>query len=86
MKVAIPTPLHSYTGGRAEIEVQAAHGRALMEALEREFPGLPFRIVDEQGRIRPHIQIFRDGKLLHDLDASLRGAQRVTIVAALSGG
>ena len=58
-----------------------------MEALlERQYPGIRFRIVDEQGRSRPHIRFFVNGEAVRDLDHSVGATDRLVIVPALSGG
>lgn len=85
MKVQIPTPLRSYTQNR---EVEAA-GATLAEALadlERQFPGIRFRIVDEQDRMRPHIRFFVAGEQVFDLAQPLDDHDEIVIVQALSGG
>ena len=85
MKVVIPTPLRSYTGRR---EV-AADGETLAAALfdlDRQFPGLRFRVVDEQDRVRPHVRFFVNGQPVSDLSRPLRPTDSVVIVPALSGG
>lgn len=86
MRVHIPSPLYSYTNHSAEVEAQGETLAQLLQDLDRRFPGLRFRIVDEQGRIRQHIRFFVDGDLARDLDASVGGAGRVHILCALSGG
>ena len=86
MKVLIPTPLHSYTGGRSVAE---ASGETLDEAvrdLDRQYPGLRFRMIDEQDRIRPHIKVFLNGDQVFDLGARVRTSDDVAIVQAFSGG
>ena len=60
--------------------------RALLENLDHSFPGLRFRIIDEQDRIRPHSKLFVDGQQALDLSPALTGAGRVQILCALSGG
>ena len=85
MKVVIPTPLRSYTGRR---EV-AADGETLAAALfdlDRQFPGIRFRVVDEQDRVRPHVRFFVNGQAGSDLSRPLCSADAVVIVPALSGG
>jgi molybdopterin synthase sulfur carrier subunit len=85
MKVVIPTPLRSYTGQR---EV-AADGETLAAALfdlDRQFPGIRFRMVDEQDRVRPHIRFFVNGQAVSDLSRPLRADDAIVIVPALSGG
>ena len=54
--------------------------------LDARFPGLRFRIVDEQEAIRPHIKMFVDGELARRLDAPVAGSAELMIVGALSGG
>ena len=86
MRVHIPSPLYSYTAGRGEVEAEGATLAELLDDLDRSFPGLRFRIIDEQDRIRPHIKLFVDGQQALDLSPALAGASRVQILCALSGG
>jgi len=86
MQVLIPSPLHSYTGGVAQLACDGATLDALLRALDARFPGIRFRIIDEQGRIRPHLRIYADGRPLTALDAELAGTGELLIIAALSGG
>jgi molybdopterin synthase sulfur carrier subunit len=84
--VRIPTPLRSYTGDQ---KVVAADGTTLGEVLEdldRQFPGLRFRVVDEQGRLRKHVNVWLDGERCRELSAPLAGIAEVVIMQALSGG
>jgi molybdopterin synthase sulfur carrier subunit len=85
MRVTIPSPLLSYTGRR---EVEAA-GRTVDEVLrdlDRQFPGLRFRMIDEQDCIRPHMRVFIDANESRDLAAKLPAGATLHIVQALSGG
>jgi molybdopterin converting factor small subunit len=85
MRVVVPTHLRSYTASAAEVEAQGVTLADVLDDLDTRFPGLRFRVVDEQGRIRPHVKFFVDGEQVHALDAPVGGAP-VQIVAALSGG
>lgn len=85
MKVLIPSALHSYTGG-SMAEAQGATLRALLSDLDRQYPGMRFRMIDEQDRIRCHIRIFVNGGQVHDLSQPLAAPDEVVIVQALSGG
>ena len=58
MKVYVPTPLRMYTGKQSSVEAQGATLAELFNDLDRQFPGMRFRIVNEQERIREHIKIF----------------------------
>ncbi len=85
MKVIIPSPLLSYTRER---EVEAS-GRTLAEVvadLDRRYPGLRFRMIDEQDRLRPHLRLFVNGEQARDLGTPLGPGDEVQIVQALSGG
>lgn len=86
MKVHIPQPLLSYTGGATELEAAGESLAALLAELDRRHPGLRFRIVDEQDRIRPHVRFFVNRKRVRELDAVLREGDEVHILQALSGG
>ena len=84
--VRIPSPLHSYTGGRSQVELQADSIAGLSERLDALFPGIRFRIIDERDRIRRHIQFFVNGEMVRDLAHPLRPGDQVHIICALSGG
>ena len=58
MKVVLPTPLAEYTAHRREVEAEGATLAELLADLDRRFPGIRFRVIDEQDAIRPHIKIF----------------------------
>jgi sulfur-carrier protein len=85
MMVLIPSPLHSYTG-KAEVEAEGATLDELLRDLDRRHPGIRFRMVDEQDRMRPHVRFFVDGDQVFDLGQRLEAGQSVQIVQALSGG
>jgi molybdopterin converting factor small subunit len=85
MRVTIPSPLLSYTG-RREVSADGATLADLLQDLERQFPGIRFRMIDEQGRIRTHMRMFLGSSELHDVAAPLQPAATLHIVQALSGG
>lgn len=85
MRVLVPSHLASYTHGQREIESRGATLADVLADLDARFPGLRFRVVDEQDRVRPHIKFFVGGEQADTLDVPV-GDQQVQIVAALSGG
>lgn len=85
MKVLIPSPLLSYTGAK-EVEATGGTLAELLADLDRRYPGLRFRIVDEQDCMRPHMRFFVDGEQVFDLTHPLRPSDSVQLVQALSGG
>jgi len=86
MNVAIPSQLRDYTGGHAQVEARGATLAELLADLERRYPGMRFRMIDEQDRIRRHIKIFVNQEQARDLGAALDANDEVVIVGALSGG
>ena len=86
MKVRIPTPLHSYTAGRALVDAAGATLDAVTRDLDRQFPGIRFRMIDEQDRIRPHVKVFVNREQVMDLATPVDPADEIAIVQAFSGG
>ena len=85
MKILIPTPLRSYTNAR-EVDASGATLGDVLAELDRRYPGLRFRMIDEQDRMRPHIRFFVNGEQEFSLTRSLQPTDAIAIVQALSGG
>jgi len=85
VNVLIPSPLHSYTG-RAKVQADGTTLAALLADLDRRYPGIRFRMVDEQDRIRRHMRVFINGDQVFDLSRALQPGDEVIIVQALTGG
>jgi sulfur-carrier protein len=85
MRVTIASPLRSYTG-RREVTADGATVADVLRDLDRQFPGLRFRMVDEQDRIRQHMRLFLGSQEIRDLTTPLPPAATLHIVQALSGG
>ena len=86
MKVLLPTPLVEYTANRREVEAEGANLAELLADLDRRYPGIRFRMIDEQDAIRPHMRIFVNGEQVWRLDTPVQPSDRVQILQALSGG
>lgn len=85
MKILIPSALRSYTE-RGVTEANGETLAAVLADLDRRHPGIRFRMIDEQDRIRRHIRIFVNGEQVRDLAQPLERSDEVVIVQALSGG
>jgi molybdopterin converting factor small subunit len=85
MKVLIPSPLLSYTN-RQWVDGDGATLAELLTDLDRQYPGLRFRVIDEQDRMRGHMRFFVNGEQTFDLNHPLRPTDAVQLVQALSGG
>ena len=85
MKVLVPSALRSYTGA-SQVEAAGESLLGLFADLDHRYPGLRFRVVDEQQRLRPNMRIFVNGVGVRDLSHPLLPDDFVAIVMALSGG
>jgi molybdopterin synthase sulfur carrier subunit len=94
MRVHVPSALRRWTGGRDVIELPlAADARMtaaeVIQALAREYPGIRDRVLDEQGELRRHVNIFIDGenaRFAGGLGARVGAESEMWIHPALSGG
>ena len=85
MKVLIPGALQSYTRA-SPVEASGDTLAAMFADLDRLYPGLRFRVVDEQQRLRPNMRVFVNGVGVRDLGHALQPHDFVALVLALSGG
>jgi ThiS family. len=86
VNVRIPTPLRSYTAQRAVVEAVGATVGDVLIDLDRQFPGIRFRMVDEQGRVRQHMRVFVNEEPVREMRTVVAPTDEVTIMQALSGG
>ena len=86
MRVRVASVLFEYTSDRAEVEARGATLGAVLADLDRRHPGLRFRVVDEQDRVREHMSVFVSGRPTRDLGARVGPEDEIHILQALSGG
>ncbi len=86
MIVRIPSPLRSYTKEKGQVNINGKTVRELLANLDEKYPGIRFRMIDEQDRIRQHIKIFVNKEEVHELTDSINQTDSVQIICALSGG
>ena len=84
--VKIPSPLRSYTSGESNVEAEGATVRAVLADLDRRFPGIRFRMIDEQDGIRRHIRLFVNAEEVKGLTQTVWPGDAVHLICALSGG
>lgn len=86
MLVAIPSVLQSYTAGKRNVEASGATLGELLSDLDRRYPGIRFRMVNEADTLRPHIRVFVNREKVDDLGCAIAGNDEIVILQALSGG
>ncbi len=71
------------------LELAANTVTEVIEAVEQKYPGIKNYLVDDQGSLRKHVNVFIDGTLIKDrekLSDSITPNGEVYIMQALSGG
>jgi molybdopterin synthase sulfur carrier subunit len=87
--VRIPTPLRSITKGSAEVQARGETVADVVADLERQFPGLRERLIDDGGDLRRFINIYvneEDIRFLQGQKTGLKEGDQVSIVPAIAGG
>lgn len=84
--VKVASPLRSYTRGASSVPASGHTVAEVLADLERRFPGMRFRMIDEQERIRRHIRIFVNTRAVTQLDERVEQGDTVHLICALSGG
>ena len=89
IRVQIPGPLRSLTGGTDEVAVEAGDVGALIDALDAKHPGLRDRLCDPSGELRNYVRLFlndEDVRFLGGKKTALKPGDTVAIVPAIAGG
>jgi len=72
-----------------EIDIEANTVADVVQAADARWDGIADYVVDEQGRLRKHVNIFVDGELIYDketLSDKVNENSKIFIMQALSGG
>ena len=89
VKVRIPTPLRKLTHEQELVEVQPGTIGAAIAELQRQFPGIQDRLVDESGQVRRFVNVYvneEDIRFLQNQDTPLKDGDEVSIIPAIPGG
>jgi molybdopterin converting factor small subunit len=82
----VASPLRSYTDGKSVVEASGSTVREVLADLDRRYPGMRFRMVDEQDRVRPHIRLYVNTAPVEQLDKPIARGETLHLICALSGG
>jgi sulfur-carrier protein len=83
--ITLRAPLRARAGGDARHEFDGASVGEVLRELERRYPPITGWILDEQGRIRPHVNVFVNGERVRE-DAPLTPQDVVHVLPSISGG
>ena len=87
--VLLPGELHGRAGGRQSVRVEGATLRAVIDALEHEYPGLRFNLCHETGELRPFVNVFVNGvnvRYAQDLETPVPTGATIHILPSVAGG
>jgi molybdopterin synthase sulfur carrier subunit len=89
VRVRVPTILRGITGGSAEVEADGGTLQAVIEDLDRNYPGLAERVLDESGRLRRFVNVYvgeEDVRFAGGLATPTPDGTLVSIIPAVAGG
>jgi molybdopterin synthase sulfur carrier subunit len=89
VQVYVPYPLRELTKGQGTVDLQASDLASAIVELNRRFPGLAYRVLDDQGRLRRFVNVFVNDEVVSHLDpadVALHAGDVVTILPAVAGG
>ena len=87
--VSLPGALRAKVGNRAEVSIVGETVRDMIEALERDFPGLRFHLCYETGELRQYVNVFLNRvniRYLQGLDTPVSAGAIVHIFQSVAGG
>jgi molybdopterin converting factor small subunit len=87
--VRFPAVMKFYINNQTEFSVPAATAQELIDQIIEQYPSVKFHLVDRQGNLRRHFNMFVNGTHIRDLngmDTVLREEDRVILMASAAGG
>ena len=75
--VKLRAPLKDLAGGNREVAIDGGSVGEVLKELERQHPRIVGWVLDEHGRVRPHVNVFVDGERVRE-DAAVAPARRST--------
>ena len=89
VKVRIPTPLRKLTHEQELVEVAAGTVGEAIAALQKQFPGIKERLIDEGGQVRRFVNVYvneEDIRFLQNQETTLKPGDEISIIPAIAGG
>ena len=89
--IFIPSPLRTFTNGQSEVQIQESASTVgeSLNLLWKDYPGLRDRIMNEQGQVREHINVFvgeENIRFTGGLASPVAEGSKISVVPAVSGG
>jgi molybdopterin converting factor small subunit len=87
--VRFPAVMKYYVNNQAEFSISASTASELIEKIINEYPAVKFHLVDSEGKLRRHFNIFINGTHIRDLkgmETPLNEDDKVILMASAAGG
>ncbi len=87
--VRIPTPLRKLTGDQEVVTASGSNVGEILENLEKTYPGIGERVLDEEGKVRRFVNVFlndEDIRFLENTETPVAESDELSIVPAIAGG
>ncbi len=89
VNVKIPTPLRKFTEDKGIVKVNGETVNGVIEDLEKKYPGIKGRLMDNDGEIKKFINIYvgdEDIRFLQGKNTKIKNNEEITIVPSIAGG
>ncbi|GAA4971484.1 ubiquitin-like small modifier protein 1 [Uniformispora flossi] len=89
VSVRIPTILRTYTDGAAEVTAEGATLAEVVESLEKSYPGIAARVLDDTGKLRRFVNVYvndDDVRFADGLQTATPDGANVSVIPAVAGG
>jgi len=87
--VRFPAVMKYYVNNQSEFSVSASTTGELIERIIEQYPSVKFHLVDAEGNVRKHFNIFVNGTHIRDLEGMatiLKEDDKVILMASAAGG
>jgi molybdopterin synthase sulfur carrier subunit len=89
VKVRIPSPLRSYTGGADVVETEGASVGEVLNSLKEKASGIETRLFKGPNQLNRFVNVYlndEDIRFLKNLDTPVKTGDEISIVPAIAGG
>ncbi len=87
--VRFPAVMKYYVNNQAEFSIPASSVQGLVEQVVQQYPSIKFHLLDSDGKLRRHFNIFVNGIHIRDLNGMetlLKEDDKVILMASAAGG
>ncbi len=87
--VRFPAVMKYYVNNQTEFPVSASTAGELIEKIVEQYPTVRFHLVDSEGNLRKHFNIFVNGTHIRDLnglETPLQEDDKIILMASAAGG